>query len=387
MSHLESNLLSNLLLFSKALREKKVGVTTDNVIDALRGIPFIDLRKKIDFYQLLKSNFVSKKEDIVAFNDLFEAFWSFKNKATLFPEVLSPEEGETSQEIKEVGPTVLSKRIGISFESLGEKETEGREADLQEIPYSAEEILAQKQFDHLGTGELEKVKGFVLILARRMAVRLSRRWERGRKGGQLDLRVAVRKSIKYGGEILELPAKEPKTKPLRLIFICDVSGSMDIYSQFFLLFMYGLQHYYAHCETFVFSTRLSHATIFLKRKDFEEALRLLSARALDWSGGTNIGLSLHQFRQYHSHLLSPQRTILIIFSDGWDRGDSTLLDSEMRSLKKHLKKIFWLNPLSGSPNYQPLCKGMATALPYLDHFLPCHSFSSLKSLDRLMTRI
>jgi hypothetical protein len=386
--HQESGLLSHLLLFSKALREKKVGVTTDNVIDALRGIPFIDLRKKSDFYQLLKSNFVSKKEEIALFDDLFEAFWSFENKTNLFPEVLSPEEEETSQEIEEAGSPALSERIEISFGDLREKEPEGHEADLEEsLRYSAEEILAQKEFGRLETGELEKVKEFVLALTRRMAIRLSRRWERGRKGDRLDLRKALRKSIKYGGEILELPAKDPKTKPLRLIFICDVSGSMDIYSQFFLLFMYGLQHYYAHCETFVFSTRLSHATIFLKRKDFDEALRLLSTRALDWSGGTNIGLSLHQFHQHHSHLLSPQRTILIIFSDGWDRGDTTLLDSEIRSLKKQVKKVIWLNPLSGSPNYQPLCRGMATALPYLDHFLPCHSFSSLKSLDHLMARI
>ncbi len=388
MIHQESSLLSHLLLFSKALREKKVGVTTDNVIDASRGIPFIDLRKKSDFYQLLKSNFVSKKEEIASFDDLFEAFWSFENRAALFPEVLSPEEGETLQEVEEAGSSDLSERIESSSGDLREKEPEGPEADLKETPrYSPEEILSQKEFGRLGTGELEKVKEFVLALTRRIAIRLSRRWERGRKGGQLDLRRAIRKSIRYGGEILELPAKEPKTKPLRLIFICDVSGSMDIYSQFFLLFMYGLQHYYAHCETFVFSTRLSHATIFLKRKDFDEALRLLSARALDWSGGTNIGLSLHQFHRQHSHLLSPQRTILILFSDGWDRGDTTLLNSEIRSLKKQVKKVIWLNPLSGGPNYQPLCKGMATALPYLDHFLPCHSFSSLKSLDHLMTRI
>jgi uncharacterized protein with von Willebrand factor type A (vWA) domain len=225
MIHQESGLLSHLLLFSKGLREKKVGVTTDNVIDALRGIPFIDLRKKSDFYQLLKSNFVSKKEEIALFDDLFEAFWSFENKTNLFPELLSPEEGEISQEIEEAGSPALSERIEISFGDLREKEPEGPEADLTEtLRYSAEEILAQKEFGHLGTGELEKVKEFVLALTRRISIRLSRRWERGKKGGQIDLRRAIRKSIRYGGEILELPAKEPKTKPLRLIFICDVSG-------------------------------------------------------------------------------------------------------------------------------------------------------------------
>jgi len=162
---------------------------------------------------------------------------------------------------------------------------------------------------------------------------------------------------------------------------------MDIYSQFFLLWMYGLQNYYAHCETFVFSTRLSRITPLLKRRPFPEALRLLSQRISDWSGGTNIGSALHHLHHHYSDLLVARRTVLMIFSDGWDRGDTRMLDTEMKNLKRQTRRLIWLNPLLGSSNYQPLCKGMSTALPYLDHFLPCHNFVSLKNLAHLLLKV
>ena len=226
----------------------------------------------------------------------------------------------------------------------------------------------------------------ILQLSRKVSVTLSRRWKRGNGGDQIDFRRSMRRSIRYGGEMIELRMRKPKPRPLRLVLICDVSGSMDIYSRFFLLFMFGLQNYYPHCETFTFSTRLNHVSSLLKRRSFEEALRFLSKKVLDWSGGTNIGLSLHQFHQRHSELLHRNRTLLLIFSDGWDRGDTSLLDSEMRYIKGQVKGVIWLNPLMGSGNYQPLCKGMSTALPYLDCFMPYHNLASLKDLARLISK-
>jgi len=132
---------------------------------------------------------------------------------------------------------------------------------------------------------------------------------------------------------------------------------------------------------------LNYITSLLKRRKFKEALRLLSEKVLDWSGGTNIGMALHQLHQRYSNLLHPNRTLFFIFSDGWDRGETTLLDLEMRNLKRLAKRLIWLNPLLGSQNYQPLCKGMLTALPYLDHFLPCHNLSSLEKLGQLISKI
>jgi len=385
--HRDSDLLKNILLFSQTLRGKKVGVTIDNVLDALRGISFIDIRNKKDFYYLLKSNFISRKEESDLFDDLFNQFWSFEDENSISIKKVVGEKMEVPKEKEEI--TFFEyKKIQPLVKDWADKSDEDELKEQKEVPaYSPEEVLRRKDFDHLQEQELDKVRQLVSALSRKLAMNLSRRWKRGKRGDRLDFRRTIRQSIKYGGEMIELKLRQPKPKPYRLILVGDVSGSMDIYSQFFLLFMYGIQNHYPYCETFVFSTRLNYITSLLKRRKFKEALRLLSEKVLDWSGGTNIGMALHQLHQRYSNLLHPNRTLFFIFSDGWDRGETTLLDLEMRNLKRLAKRLIWLNPLLGSQNYQPLCKGMLTALPYLDHFLPCHNLSSLEKLGQLISKI
>ena len=355
-------------------------------MDALRGMAFIDIQKKSDFYHLLKSNYVSKKEEIQPFDEVFESFWSFNDDRE--PSLKNKEqEVKTSGVEERILPSQMGEEGRLLIQDWMEGEENGGKDERVLGTYSSEEILRQKNFSQLQAEEVEEIREFVLSLSQKMARKLSRRWKRSRKGNQLDFRRSFRQSIKYGGEIVELRRKQRKPKPVRIILLCDVSGSMDVYTQFFLLFLYGLQNQYPYCEAFVFSTRLSHISFLLKRRAFEEALRLISAKVLDWSGGTDIGGALHQLHHRHAHLLHPDRTLCLIFSDGWDRGDSVLLDLEMRQLKRQVKRLIWLNPLLGSRNYQPLCKGMATALPYLDRFLPCHNFSSLKTLSAQLSKI
>lgn len=383
----DSDLLKNVILFSRALRRRKVGVSVDNILDALRGVSFIELHKKDDFYNLLRANFVARKEEMDIFDELFGRFWSFGDPPAAVNKRVMDEETDASEE-KEKGSSFESKKgQALIKERSDERETD-EPKERKDLPvYSADEILQQKDFTHFRAKELERVRDWVSILSRKIATHLSRRWKRGGKGDRLDFRRSIRQSIKYGGEIVELKMKERKPKPLQLILVCDVSGSMDIYSQFFLRFMHGLQNHYPHCETFAFSTRLSHITPLLKRRAFDETLRLLSGKVLDWSGGTNIGAALHHLHQRHSDLLHPNRSLFLIFSDGWDRGDTALLESELKSLKRQVKGLIWLNPLLGYQNYQPLCKGMSTALPFVDHFLPYYNFSSLRKLGHLISKI
>jgi hypothetical protein len=385
MIYRDSDLLKNILLFSQLLRKKKVGVTIDNILDALRGIPFIDIQEKKDFYYLLKSNFISNKDEMEYFDELFEQFWSFKDRPQTHVEKTNGKEVETING-KE---TVVSNKYEKDRFQIEDWTDEIEENELKEqknwLAYSPEEILRRKNFDFLKREELEKIKEWIFALTQKVAVNLTRRWKQGKRGDHIDFRRSVRHSVKYGGELIELKMKRPKPKPFRIVLLCDVSGSMDIYSQFFILFMYNLQNHYPHCETFAFSTRLSHITALLKRRDFEESLRLLSKSVLGWSGGTNIGVALHQLSSRYSRLLHPKRTLFFIFSDGWDLGDTELLDSEMKNLKKQVRKMIWLNPLLASPGYKPLCKGMSTALPYLDHFFPCHNFSNLRKLGAFIS--
>ena len=383
-----SDLSKNILLFSQALREKKVRVTTDNVLDALRGMSFINIQQKDDFHTLLKSNLVSHRDEVALFDELFEQFWSFEERGSPSPKKVAKKKSRPSKEQESADPSESQKNAASLLKDWAEEGGEDHGGEKKEVSaYSPEEVLGRKDFGHLDAEDLEKVKEFVSALSRKMALSLSRRWKQGKDGDRLDLRRTLRQSLKYGGDLVELRMKEPKRRPLQLILVCDVSGSMDIYTQFFLIFAHGLQNHYPRCKTFVYSTRLTHITSLLKRKSFKETLRLLSERVPDWSGGTNIGAALHQFRRNHSDLLASRRTVVLIFSDGWDRGDTQLLDSEMKDLKRQVKRLIWLNPLLGSHTYQPLCKGMATALPYLDYFLPCHNVASLKNLSHLLLRV
>jgi uncharacterized protein len=203
----------------------------------------------------------------------------------------------------------------------------------------------------------------------------------------VDPRWTLRKNIKYGGDVVDLVNRKRRIKKTKVVLLCDVSGSMDCYSRFLIQFMYGLQNELWGVETFVFSTSLSRITHLIRTKDIANALEQISGSILGWSGGTNIGRSLQTFNRNFAPAMVTSRTIVVIISDGWDRGDVSLLERQMQDLKRRCKKVIWLNPLLASENYEPLCKGMQAALPYIDLFLSVHNLNSLVALGRTLQKM
>ncbi|MCI0777694.1 MAG: VWA domain-containing protein, partial [Chloroflexi bacterium] len=176
--------------------------------------------------------------------------------------------------------------------------------------------------------------------------------------------------------------KRRKIRRLNLLLLCDVSGSMDVYSRFLTQFVYGLQNELRGVSTFVFSTRLFDVTPMLRAKSFEEAFERIGRRVQGWSGGTRIGGCLAEFNRTYGRARIGPRTVVIIISDGWDRGDIDVLRREMRMLKRRAFRILWLNPLLGAKDYRPAAQGMAAALPWIDAFLPVHNLASLSRVGR-----
>ena len=207
------------------------------------------------------------------------------------------------------------------------------------------------------------------------------------RSSEVDMRRSVKKSVRTGGEVLQLYRKKRKIQKTQIILICDVSGSMDSYSQFLIQFLYSLQSEIKSLRTFVFSTRLSDATPYLRHKDVNQALKRLSLEVHDWSGGTQIGNCLKTFNFDYGRTILNSRTIAIIISDGWDRGDTDLLSEEMERLRKKCHKLIWLNPLLGSPGYRPIDRGMRTALPYCDEFMSAHNLDSLIVMTNKIAQI
>ena len=275
----------------------------------------------------------------------------------------------------------------ISFTDWSEKDSEEGAESLEAIVYSPAEKLGQKDFSLFSEDDLNEIKKAIALITKKIRLRESYRKKPSKKAIFFDFRRTIRKTIRHGGDFLKLTWKGRKIIKTRILLLCDVSGSMETYSRFLIQFLYGFQKSLYNLETFVFSTRLSRITPILRRKRFEKALEKISETVLDWSGGTNIGECLGKFNSRYASTLLYRKTIVILISDGWDRGDEILLREEMKRLRKRAYYIIWLNPLLGSPQYKPMCIGMKTALPFLDQFLPFYNLDSLIKLERVLSRI
>jgi uncharacterized protein with von Willebrand factor type A (vWA) domain len=378
--------LPNLLVFGRALKELGVKISLSQVIDVSRAVEFVDLADKGDFRALLRSNLISQKEDFPVFDMLFDCFWREQSYERVPMETLEIQGTPTESGAQEGGDEEGLEEAAA--ETVATENVPLENLDEFSVPtYSPQELLNRKDFSEMGVEESRAIARAILLIATKIATQISRRKKLGRKGNVVDPRWTMRKNMKYGGEIIDLVNRKRRIKKTRVVLLCDVSGSMDCYSRFLIQFMYGLQNELWGVETFVFSTSLSRITHLIRTKDIANALEKISGSILGWSGGTNIGRSLHTFNRNFAPSMVTHRTVVVIISDGWDRGDVSLLEREMQDLKRRCKKIIWLNPLLASDNYEPLCKGMQAALPYLDLFLSVHNVNSLIALGRTLQKM
>ena len=378
--------LSNVLAFGRALKELGVKVSLSQIIDATRSLDLVDIGVKSDFRALLRSNLISQKEDFPIFDMAFDYFWREQSYERVPMETLDiqgtptetkSEEGGDEEGLEEAASEVIANE-NVLLENLEE---------LSVPTYSPQEQLNRKDFSEMGIEESRAIARAILLIATKIATQISRRKKRARRGNVVDLRWTMRNNMKFGGEIIELVNRKRRIKKTRVVLLCDVSGSMDCYSRFLIQFMYGLQNELWGVETFVFSTSLSRITHLIRTKDITNALEKISGSILGWSGGTNIGRSLQTFNRDFAPSLVTHRTVVVVISDGWDRGDVSLLERQMQDLKRRCKTLIWLNPLLASENYEPLCKGMQAALPYIDLFLSVHNVNSLVTLGRTLQKL
>jgi uncharacterized protein with von Willebrand factor type A (vWA) domain len=376
-------LVASLLAFSRALQQVGIKVSLSQVIDTARSLALVDIACKADFYIVLRANLVCERPDMALFDRVFDCFWNDRvpeESPRELVEALTIQAEKTRWKSDDPGGSVK-----VEAEAASPNSELNKESGHFPFPtYSLHEALNKKDFSELGIEESRAMSRAILVIAAKIATQVSRRRQRAAKGDEIDLRWSMRKNVKYGGEILELVSRKQRIKKTRIVLLCDVSGSMDCYSRFLIEFMYGLQNELWGVETFVFSTSLSRITHFLRTRGIGRALEKISSHVLGWSGGTNIGSSLYTFNREFASTLVTHRTVIVIISDGWDRGDTGLLEQEMRNLKRRCHKIIWLNPLLASENYEPLCKGMQAALSHLDFLLPVHNLHSLMVLGRTL---
>ncbi len=378
-------LMTNLLAFGRVLKTLGFTVSLSQVMDASRSLEFVDIARREDFHAGLRANLLNEGDQIPLFHRVFDDFWQG---------LALSEEAQEKGELEV--PSLSSVQFGEDAEFpqeetvqvSGQEDDQAQDGEPTLLPtYSPREVLTEKDFSELGIEESRAVRKAIMLIASKIATQVSRRKKRAAKGNEVDPRWTMKKSLKYGGEPIELVKRKRRIKKTRVILLCDVSGSMDCYSRFLIQFMYGLQNELWGVETFVFSTSLTRITHLIRTKDIANALERISHDVLGWSGGTNIGRSLDTFNRDFAPSLVTSRTVVVIISDGWDRGSVTLLEDEIKKLKRRCKSIIWLNPLLASEDYQPLCKGMQAVLPYLDYFLSVHNVQSLVKLGSTMQKL
>ncbi len=236
----------------------------------------------------------------------------------------------------------------------------------------------------LSEDELDRVRRMMQSIRWRWAHRRTRRTARASRGALLDLRNTLRHSLHHGGEVIRLDRRERKLKRRPIVIIGDISGSMERYSRILLQFIYAFSNHLGRVESFVFSTRLTRITHQLLRRDVDQAFQSVADSVEDWGGGTRIGEAIKRFNYDWGRRVLNQGAIVLIISDGWDRGNVDLLSREMDRLHRSCHRLIWLNPLLGAPGYQPLVRGIQAALPHIDDFLPVHNLVSLEQLAQVL---
>ena len=362
--------------FAALLRQSGLPVTLVHVTDAVRALDHLDIGDRRELYLGLRTIFVGRPEEVPTFDRCFEAFWRAEPTQEGIPGLIAipPAEGRESDAVLK---SSSQKRESLALETWGEGD-EGESGEPLSVPLASEsEALVGQDFSTFGADQLDEILRLTIKIARRLAHRITRRRRPVLRRGRVDLRRTLRANL-MRGDLIELRYRERKRKKVRLILLCDVSGSMDLYSRFLLQFLFALQNVFGRVETFTFSTRLTRITNYLRARSYRQVLRRLS-EIRDWSGGTKIGESIAQFNREWPQLVD-RRTIVIILSDGWDTGEPEVLASELLRIKRRAGRVIWLNPLLGNPSYEPLTRGMAAALPLIDHFAPGHNLAALRDL-------
>jgi uncharacterized protein len=247
---------------------------------------------------------------------------------------------------------------------------------------SAHERLKQVDFSEVGENDMAPLEELSARLLRQMSLRLSRRLRAGKGPGPVDLRRTIRRNLARGGDLIQLAFRNQKPQKTKLVIVLDISGSMNAYSVFLLKFVYALQKHFRQVETFLFSTSIVEITGTLRTRRLPEALARLSEFVAGWSGGTKIGDALRQLNRHAGRKARSRHTIFVILSDGWDTGAPEVLATELRAVRRRVRKIIWLNPLLGLYDYRPVTRGMSAALPYIDVFAPAHNLESLLDLEK-----
>ena len=355
-----ASLVEKILAFGQALRAAGLDVHMGRLIDVVEALQQVDLSSRDEVFHTCRTLLVHRHEDFSIYARAFSEFFDEKARSRR-----SSSSGQRAE--------------ADAHHASGSDAAESIEGIVAVRTWSDAETIASKDFASLTTDELALAKAAIANLAWNAGVRRTRRWIAGR-GSRIDLRRALAKSLRTGGEIIDLPRRRRRVRPRPIVLICDVSGSMERYSRTLLHFAHTLARKARRVEAFLFSTRLTRITMELRTPRADAAIGAAARTVQDWSGGTRIGAALRTFHQRWGGRALNGGPVVLVISDGWDRGDPRLLRDEIARLRRGCHRLIWLNPLIGTVDFAPLTQGLQAALPFVDDFLPVRTLRDVRDL-------
>ncbi len=373
----DHHLLDHLLAFGRLLRQFGLPIDPGQMLDLLAALEYVELGQREDVRQTCRTVLVRRREDLPVFNEAWEFFWAAQRQGNPGGIALP------DTPVKELQIPRRLQRERPQRTADEERPHDGQHEIEIEMSYSQSEQLRHKDFAHFTGDELDRARELIAQLRYRMALRPTRRWKAGRSR-RIDARRTMRQTLRSGGEVLTLLRRKRSWKQRPLVVLCDISGSMERYSRILLQFVHTVGAGLRDVEIFVFGTRLTRITRALEHRDIDEAVDLVSTVVIDWGGGTRIGDAIKTFNWQWGRRVLGHGAIVLVISDGWDRGDPALLAREMSRLQRTSHRLIWLNPLLGRAGYEPLTRGLQAALPYVDDFLPVHNLEALEQLGETL---
>ena len=374
--------------FVHTLRDNGFTVGLAETRDALNILTSPAAAKPSALRPAFRALFSADRSDFQRFDEIFSAFWSGDGVRRRFQTVSGGQARKTAERKAEIALSQSKPGMPDHVERRTDGDDSSADGRGRREGASDAEALQSTDIRHIvDPDEIAKTHALAERLARTMRARIVRRTRVRRSGPRLDLRRTIHKNVSHGGTLVELAFRRRKRKPLRLVVLLDASGSMSLYTAFFVRFLHGVVDRFREAEAFVFHTRLAHVSPTLRDRNVTRAVEKLALMAEGIGGGTRIGESLATFNRWHAKRVINSRTVVMIVSDGYDTGGPEELAAEMRRLKLRCRRIVWLNPLIGWRDYSPEARGMQAALPYIDLFAPAHNLESLAALEPYLSRI
>jgi uncharacterized protein len=380
----DGRLAQNIVYFARALRAAGIPVGPGSVLDALAAVTAAGVGTREDFYWTLHAVFVKKHEHSVLYDQAFRMFFRKRAYLDKLLAMLSPQAPAAAAEPPQAGASRVQEAL---FSGMNDrKPPEEREVELDaRLTVSDREVLQKKDFAQMSAAEIAQAKDAIKRLVLSLDEVRTRRLAPHRRGHIIDMRRTLRASMKAGGALIDLKYLGQRTKQPPIVALLDISGSMSQYTRLFLHFLHSVTDARKRVHSFLFGTRLTNITRALKAKDPDEALSQCSASVMDWSGGTRIATSLHDFNKNWARRVLTQGAIVLLITDGLERDPDDRLAFEIDRLHRSARRLVWLNPLLRFDGFEAKARGIRTILPHVDEFRPIHNLESIAELCRALS--